>query len=118
MPAFGQYGASPFVAQFQGFVNSTPALVTRAAQNCTVTRSSAGVFVMTINTGSVDDANYLAMVTQYGEAVKTLAISYGTPAANQITFTFGTPTDPGTSDLFNIVVTQCTDGVDNTPGSP
>lgn len=114
MPAFGQYGASPTVAMFQGFLAAGPTFVTRSAQNCAMEFVSTGVFVMTLNTGSVDPYNYLAQVNQYGESPIAVAITYASPNPNQITFTFGTPTNPGTNDLFNIVVWQCSDGLDNT----
>jgi len=70
---------------------------------------------MTLNTGSVDVEDFLAQVTQFGEAPLAVNIQYGIPEPNSLTFTFGTPAaDPGADDLFNIVVYQCSDGLHNT----
>jgi hypothetical protein len=127
MGAVSQYGTSPVVAQFQGFISTTdPAavnnLVTRAVQGCAAKRTGTGIIVLSLNTSdvvlageSVDHFNYLAQVMQYGPQLN-VAILYATPDTNDITFTFGTPfnTDPGTDDLFDIVVYQCSDGIINT----
>jgi hypothetical protein len=134
MGAFGQYGASPVVAQFQGFINANAALVTRAAQNCSVAYASPGVLIISLNTPSVlpvgevsvDDATYLAQVTQYGQPAQQVDIDYGTPEPNDITFTFitsSTPTDPAVDALFNVVIFNCVGGIDANgdplqPGNP
>jgi len=119
------YGTSPVAAMFQGFIDATPELVTRVANNCVGERTGVGVIVLTLNTPSVDDANYLAVVRQYSTLAVALTplvvnIEYGTPGPNQIQFTFGSPTELGVNSLFNIVVYQCTDSTQppETPGNP
>jgi hypothetical protein len=122
------YGSSPIAAIFQGFTGRDGgAFVTRAAYNCTVTRVSQGVYLVQLNTG-VDDANFAVQTQLWDDAgnIVQQSISYNPtsadtlPGSGQIRITFITaaitPDDPG--GLFNIIVYQCTDGVDNTPGAP
>jgi hypothetical protein len=121
MPASGQYGANPTVAQFQGFINQDSALVTRAAQNCVANRLGPGQIALTLSTGSVDDADYLPQVCQFDQAQQEVNVTFGAPNPNDILFTFGpvgAPVDPAVDALFNIVVSQCTDGVSFTVGNP
>ena len=137
--ATGAFGATNVVALFQGFVNNTPALVTRAAQNCSVTRNGVGQYTLFLNNVVPDDANFMAQTHQFiyaaGQAAYAVVVAF--PARgkridgssqcalatfNYINFGFynanGTPYDPNYYGLFNIAVFSCNDGVHQSPGNP
>jgi hypothetical protein len=134
MSGVGQYGTGPIAAQFQGFINATPSpnnLTTYSAQNCSVVTGTTGQIILTIDAApsltavgtyqqGVDQYTYAVTVRQFGQTPQRVDIAYGTPAGNDILLTFGgtsaafgTPAFPGQGNLFNVIVTQCTDGVSN-----
>lgn len=135
--ATGAFGATNVVALFQGFVNNTPALVTRAAQNCSVTRNGVGQYTLFLNNVVPDDANFMAQTHQFiyaaGQAAYAVVVAFppvgsestglsNVPPLNYINFGFyninGTPYDPNYYGLFNIAVFSCNDGVHQSPGNP
>ena len=134
--ATGAFGATNVVALFQGFVNNTPQLVTRAAQNCSVTRNGVGQYTLFLNNVVPDDCNFMAQTHQFiyaaGQAAYAVVVAFppvaeeGVAGAlatfNYINFGFynasGTPYDPNYYGLFNIAVFSCNDGVHQSPGNP
>ena len=128
--ATGAFGATNVVALFQGFVNNTPQLVTRAAQNCQVSRTAQGQYQLQLNNVVPDDCNFMAQVHQFiyaaGQAGYAVVCAFppvgsestglsNVPPLNYINFGFytagGTPTDPNYYGLFNISVFSCNDGL-------
>jgi hypothetical protein len=130
-----QFGTQSLVAQFLGFLSGTT-LVSRASQNCVVTRLGVGQYYVILNQANavtsgegnaVDDATYAVHVEQYGSTAapnvtaSNKTVQYGTPAADAILITFGTtltPADPTSSTFVFIQVFQVTDGINNFPNTP
>ena len=132
--ATGAFGATNVVALFQGFVNNTPALVTRAAQNCAVTRNGVGQYTLFLNNVVPDDCNFMAQTHQFiyaaGQVAYAVVVAFpyvgsestglsNVPPLNYINFGFyngnGTPYDPNYYGLFNIAVFSCNDGLVGVP---
>ncbi len=134
--ATGAFGATNVVALFQGFINNTPQVVTRAAQNCALTRVSQGVYQLALNNVSTDDCNFMAQVHQfiYAASQTTYPVACVFPPVgdeslvgaaqtyNYIQFMFynssGAISDPNYYGLFNIAVFSCNDSVHQSPGNP
>jgi hypothetical protein len=129
--ATGAFGATNVVALFQGFVTGAAgnALVTRAAQNCVVTKLGTGQYQLALNNVSTDDCNFMAQVHQFvyaaGQTAYAVVCTFPPVADeslvgaaqtyNYINFGFystaGTPFDPNYYGLFNIAVFSCNDGL-------
>jgi len=120
------YGSSPILAMWQGFLGGDPSsLQIRTAYGCVVTNPSVGLYVLQLNTG-VDDATILLQLQLFGvnpvnPIFPQIAYGLGGPPFNQqvqLTFTdsSGNPIDP--PGLWNIVVYDANDGIDESPGRP
>jgi hypothetical protein len=121
------YGTSNVLAVWQGFV-SGGVLTTRAGQNCTLTRLSAGRYQLQINQW-LDDSDTEVSVCAYNapggvytqeELEPEISWNLGNSSPNGAAIITWNPGGdlidyPG---LFNIVVTQCTDFVNTVEGNP
>jgi hypothetical protein len=121
------FGTSPIFAMWQGFygsiVHEPAALHVRTTYGCTVQRVSAGVYKIFLSTGA-DDATVLPQLQLFGQSPLDPLypqVVYGTgPFAQQITLTFlnlaSAPEDP--TGLWNFILYDGNDGIDESPGAP
>ena len=115
-----QPGTDNILANWQGFVNGSSVLVTRAAFQCVLTRlTGGGAFKLSLLPTFMDDENMLISVSVLDGSFAKDAITYNSDGTATISFiNSGDSYDPG---LFNIVVYQCTDFVsiiEGPPGNP
>jgi hypothetical protein len=128
------YGSSAVLAMWQGFVNHPNVspdddLTTRTAYGNVFTRIAIGVFLIQLSTGA-DDATMLCSVQLFnqnaGNNVYLSQILYNPsgspkpPGNQQIQLTFmdigHEKADP--PDLFNFVISDVNDSIDESPGNP
>jgi hypothetical protein len=117
------YGTSPVAAQWQGFFDfDSMTLITRAGLNAVLTRVSVGSYLLNCLPFWCDDEDTIISINLYNNGQENpyyYDVRFhpaGDTDAGQVTIAIVEDDDgnlvladpPG---LFNIVVTQCTDGV-------
>jgi hypothetical protein len=90
MPMIRPFGTDPTLAEWQGFVDDTPALITRAAWQCVLTRLSQGLFLLEIPIW-MDDGEVLVQLNFSGNSenfpivAKITYLPVNTPKEGQVT---------------------------------
>ena len=120
MPQIKQPGTDNILANWQGFYTESEGgftgLVVRAAFQCTLKRSAAGVYNLSILPTFMDDENMAICVDFLDNSLPETRVQYNVDGTATLTVTAGEDVyDPG---LFNIVVYQCTDFVSIIEGPP